>query len=204
MHIYNDCYNKNNKKYDWLIFCDIDEYIYLKNYKSIKLFLNENRFNKCQIINLNVIFYTDNNLIHYDNRSLRERFTEREPRVRGKKRGGKKGIKSIIRGKLYNITINNVHSLYPNDNSCDGFGNKRKINGMFTSISDFEYYYINHYSCKSLEEFIKKLKKTDAFHKKDSRMNRVIHYLTYNKITKEKLDIIENMTKLNLSQFRRK
>ena len=31
----NDCYKKNFKKYDWLIFFEIDEYIHLKNFKNI-------------------------------------------------------------------------------------------------------------------------------------------------------------------------
>ena len=43
--IYTDCYRKNNKIYDWLIFFDIDEFINLENYKSIKDFLNEEKFN---------------------------------------------------------------------------------------------------------------------------------------------------------------
>ena len=43
--IYRKCYQKNNKKYDWLIFFDIDELIHLENYSNIKDFLNEKRFN---------------------------------------------------------------------------------------------------------------------------------------------------------------
>ena len=72
--IRNDCYLRNKKKFDWLIFYDIDEYIHLKNYTNIKTFLNEQKFKKCLKINLNWVMHTDNNLIYYDNRSLHERF----------------------------------------------------------------------------------------------------------------------------------
>ena len=76
---YNDCYKKNYKNYDWLIFYDIDEYIYLKDFKNIKSYLGDKRFFECERIQLNWIFYTDNNLLYYDNRTLAERFTERQP-----------------------------------------------------------------------------------------------------------------------------
>ena len=38
---YQDCYKNNYKKYDWLIFFDLDEYIFLNRYKNIKKFLNK-------------------------------------------------------------------------------------------------------------------------------------------------------------------
>ena len=37
---YKDCYRKHYRKYNWLIFYDIDEFIFLKNYSNIKDFLN--------------------------------------------------------------------------------------------------------------------------------------------------------------------
>ena len=35
----NNCYKTNYKKYDWFIMFDMDEFIYLKRYSNIKLFL---------------------------------------------------------------------------------------------------------------------------------------------------------------------
>ena len=77
--IYNDCYSKNYDKYEWLIFNDIDEFINLKNYKNIKNFLNKPRFKNCEIIHLNWILLTDNNLMYYENKSLEKRFIEKDP-----------------------------------------------------------------------------------------------------------------------------
>ena len=60
--IMNECYQNNYDKYDWLIFYELDEFIHLSNYSNIKLFLNEEKFNKCNLIYLNMLCHTDNNL----------------------------------------------------------------------------------------------------------------------------------------------
>ena len=70
----NDCYKKNYQKYDWLIFYDLDEFIYLQNYKNIKKFLDQKIFNDCEVICPNWIEHTDNNKLYYENKSLIERF----------------------------------------------------------------------------------------------------------------------------------
>ena len=48
--IYSECFKKNHKNYNWLMFFDIDEFIHLDDYSNIKDFLNEERFNKCKLI----------------------------------------------------------------------------------------------------------------------------------------------------------
>ena len=201
----NDCYKKNYHNYNWIIFYDIDEYIYLKDYKNIKNFLNQKKFNKCQRIQLNWIFHTDNNLLHYENKSLVERFPYREKAARGKKIGGIQGIKSIIRGNI-KVHINDIHILSPNLKSCDGFGNFKEIFSIATNVSDFYYYYIDHYYCKSTEEFINKILKTDVFHSMNDNIKylKLKVYFSINEINKEKLDYIENETHLNLSEYRNK
>ena len=47
-----DCRKKNYKKFDWLIFFDMDEFIFLREYHNIKDFLIQKKFNKCQRIQL--------------------------------------------------------------------------------------------------------------------------------------------------------
>ena len=72
----NHCYLNNFKKYNWLIFYDVDEFIYLKNYSKIKDFLNEKKFKKCQMISLTSVFHTDNNHLYYENKPVLERFPD--------------------------------------------------------------------------------------------------------------------------------
>ena len=47
-NIMNDCYKNNFDKFNWLIFYDIDEFIFLKIYTNIKVFLNQSKFSKCR------------------------------------------------------------------------------------------------------------------------------------------------------------
>ncbi len=59
----NDCYIKNYRKYDWLIFYDIDEFIHLNNYSNVKYFLSNSKFKTCPLIYLNLVCHTDNGLL---------------------------------------------------------------------------------------------------------------------------------------------
>ena len=201
---YQDCYKKNYKKYDWLIYVDMDEYIFLRNYYNIKNFLKRRTFNKCQRIQLNWIFHTDNDLLHYDNRSLFERFPEREIKARGKKKGGDQGIKSILRGKI-DVQIYDVHIISKNLTSCDGFGNIKEVQNIITNESDFYFNYIDHFYCKSTEEFINKLKKGSVSHGNNNTehmLKRINMYFSYNTVTEDKINYIERETKLDLSNYR--
>ena len=46
--IMDSCYQSYHDEYDWLIFYELDEFIYLKNYTNIKLFLSNKIYDKCE------------------------------------------------------------------------------------------------------------------------------------------------------------
>ena len=71
---YQQCLDFNYNKYNWLIFYDMDEFIFLKNFSNIKSYLSQERFNKCDSVQLIMVFHNDNDLLYYDNRTLFERF----------------------------------------------------------------------------------------------------------------------------------
>ena len=73
---YYDCYQKNSRRYDWISFFDFDEFLELKNNQSIKDFLKDIKFKKCDNIKINWVIFSDNNLVHYDNRKIQKRFSE--------------------------------------------------------------------------------------------------------------------------------
>jgi hypothetical protein len=190
--------------FDWIIFFEVDEHIHLSNYTNVKLFLQRDVFKNCEIIRLNWVQHTDNNLIYYDNRPLHIRFPELEPYARNNINGSRNFVKSILRGHIPNIVINCVHTLTKKLKACNGFGNPQVIHKSTTPNSDFRFYYIDHYYSKSVEEFVEKLNKGDVIQgQKDSfKYLRVNSYFNRNKLTLEKLNFIENHTKLNLSQFK--
>ena len=197
MKMYNDCYFNNYKKYEWLIFNDIDEYLYLKSYNNAKDFLSKNKFKNCENIQLNWLLYTDNNLIYYQNKPLKIRFKEKELYLNKRKIYKLSNGKSILRGHIPNIKITNFHCISKDLKTCDGFGIVRNF-----LKPDYKYYYFKHYYSKSTEEFIDKLKKGDVY--KIKNKNKIKFYFSYNKITNEKLRYIEKKTGENLSYYKNK
>ena len=200
--IMNDCYQRNYKAYDWLIFFEVDEYIHLSNYTNVKSYLQRDVFKNCEIIHLNWVIHTDNNLIYYDNRPLHIRFPEVEPNAKKNINKRRNLVKSIIRGHIPNVRINSVHKLNKKLKRCDGFGKPEISKGIHTS--DFRFYYIDHYYSKSLEEFVEKINKGDVLQgqRLSFKYVRVASYFYKNKITLEKLNYIENHTNLNLTQYK--
>ena len=205
----NDCYSKNKKKYNWLFFYDLDEYIYLRNYTNIKSFLNQPKFKKCLKINLNWIIHTDNNLIYYDNRTLHERFPEIQQDIK-KEKNKYKGIyryKFILKGKIPNNKIDYYYLISKNFSGCNGNGKQSQlITDKFMKNPDFENFYIDHYYFKSVEEFIEKINKGDNYFGKKIFLKkiRIKRFFQYNKITTQKLKFIHKNIGIDLSEFKKK
>ena len=200
LRAYQDCLDRNYNKYNWLIFYDMDEFIYLKGYSSIKPYLNRKIFDKCQTIQLNLLFHTDNGNLYYNNRPLMERFKETMIEKN-------ETFKSIIRGNI-KVPVKDIHNLNMNLTSCNSFGknNKReKFSGILTNKTDFKFYYIDHFCFKSTEEFIHKINRGSAHAGKilKKKMIKIGWYFERNKITLEKIGLIENYTHLNLSDYRK-
>ena len=90
--------------------------------------------------------------------------------------------------------------------SCDGFGNIKKVHRIITDESDHYYNYIDHYWSKSTEEFVNKLMRGGGVHGLDKifEKKRIDIYFNLNEITLDKINYIENKTKINLSIYRTK
>ena len=197
--ILNDCYKKKHKEYDWFLFYDMDEFIFLKNYTSIKYFLNEKKFQKCNIIFLNWVNHLDNNKIYYSNESLFKRF----PKYKYNKTYA--FVKSMIRGHLSKIVINNNHIINSNYLNCDEFGLKKKfINIIHTEKPDYKYYYIDHFYFKSTEEFANKINRGDCFYGNKISLNLywIKRYFEANEVTLNKIKYFESKINSSLNFFR--
>ena len=195
----NDCYRKNYLKFNWFLFYDIDEFLYLKNYTNIKNFLNQPKFNKCKIIGLNMVYFTDNNFLYYENKSLSKRFNQININTKVYL------IKSMMRGNIEGIKIIQSHYL-TNIKGCNEFGNIVKKVSFISDIIDLKNYFIKHYAFKSTEEFINKLKRGDTKAGKSKKMmlHKIKVYFSYNFITLKKIDFIKKKTGINLDKFKTK
>ena len=202
LKIMNNCYKNNYKKYDWLIFYDIDEYIHLKNYSNIKFFLNEKKFSHCQLIYLNLVIHTDNEQLFYENRSLFERFPNIVPK--NKPQGKELEIKFILKGHIPNIIIKNQHYCNYKLKNCNGFGKTNSSHFLYTKEPDYDYYYIDHFFSKSTEELIHKIIKGDCRYKQNIKYNKIKRYFNQSNRTYEKIKLIEKRLGINLFKFKYK
>lgn len=161
LKIYYDCYKSNGQYYDWLSFFDFDEFLELyPNNLSIQEFLNNKRYDKCQNIKINFLFYSDNELLYYDNRTVQKRFITplfnhtNNIYIKSTVRGGlkenfwKKGISSHTSSMNY-VSCNSLGEIIRYNNNTIPFNNKLAI--------------LKHYYTKSVEEYCNKTKRGEAF-----------------------------------------
>lgn len=186
---YNKCYELYAKDYDWLMFFDIDEFLMLERHKSIKEFLSQPKFDAFEMIHVNWKVYDDNDIISVVNNdySLVKRFT----RVSQGRRSIHSELKSIIRGGMMNVKfVKNPHTC---DNRsfkcCNVLGQATSSKAAKTAIVIHKDAWLNHYICKTIEEFCyNKLVRRGGhtLHKKDLRYN-LTFFFNYNKRTADKI-----------------
>jgi len=187
---YNDCYQRYLNEYSWFIFLDVDEFLFIKNNKTISNFLSDDRFSNCNTIFINYNEYGDSDLLKYDNRSIFKRFTQSRYITCGK---------SITRGGIKNARISIHKPLYIN-NYCNSKGESEELykNEIFTSKIIVDSAEIKHFITKSLEEFCQRLVKGWPSIKKFSKgyykfvEDRIRYYFNINKITEYKYNILKS------------
>ena len=194
-----DCYEKNNKNYDWLSFFDFDEFLDISPYSSnIKEFLESKRYENCAVIKINFLFYSDSELLHYDNRPLQERFTT--PLWRH----GSNGVcKVTVRGGLsqnYWSIGCSPHTSKVKCKNCNASGKPISYKTLGNSPPAFKYARIKHYYTKTVEEYINKSKRGSAYtivkwNKARKKMKMNLFFL-YNKRTKEKVELLKQLFEL--------
>jgi hypothetical protein len=203
--IMNSCYQSYHDKYEWLIFYELDEFLYLKNYKNIKTFLMNKKFNKCQSVQLNWVHMSDNNQLFYENKPLAERFPIKGKNVVKNQYNMICYVKTIIRGHLKNISITQNHILSEKIYGCDGFGHKSQVDGIISRNPDYKFNYIRHYYGKSVQEFVEKMNRGDLLRGNGKNIIRwaIEKFFYINNITLEKLQYIRKYlgTDYNLTKY---
>lgn len=201
MSSYYDCYEKYNMNYDWISFFDIDEFLILepKNI-TIQKYLENERFDKCDLIKFNWRVFTDNNQLDWIDKPLMERFpTETNYKYENRH------IKSIIRGRLnYNKYFrlkknNSSHSIYSKIKACSSSGKKTNWE-YYLWPPDLKYGSLNHYVTKSIREFFHKKFKTKVDIDKipKEKKDYLFHYFfLINNKTKEKVYLFNRIFHTN-------
>ena len=194
--IYNYVYKKYSSDYDWIAFIDFDEYIFIKNNININNYLYNKRFEKCQVILLNWIFYSDYDLIEYDNRTLIDRFTRKSIHINKGKAIIRTGLKDILIPTSMNPGINVKYF-------CNSRGKRMfPLNFFHRNFAKNNLAFIKHFYTKTVKEFCNKITKGDIFHSQSNLYynisidNKIKMFFAINKKTKKKVRII-NKCKIN-------
>ena len=148
---------------------------------------------------------SDNNQIFYENKPLHERFTKIGKNVVKNQYNKICFVKTMVRGHLKNITINQNHVLSEKLKACDGFGKKSKVKKIESLNPDYEFYFIRHYYGKSVQEFIEKIKRGDLLRGNAKKIIEwaIEKFFYINEITSEKIDYIRKQlgSQYNLTKY---
>lgn len=198
-------YKKYKNMCAWISFFDIDEYLRMhsenKTIISVRKYLSNPIFNKCESISINWLMYSDNNLLFYDNRSVLERFTtplnkNRENRL----------VKSIVRGNLNKKVFAPLHSNHVPDKRliiCNSMGKIiKRYNGFYVKPPLLKYAYLMHYNTKTAEEFIQKIKRGSNQNVVYNITEKIQGFFNINNFTEEKLKLFEKAFNRTFNQFR--
>ena len=195
---FKDSYEMYKDKCRWISFYDFDEFLELKEGNkstTVQKYFTEEKFVNCDVILINWVIFNDNGLVFYDNRLVTERFTN------GLFNSSvNRFVKSIIRGNIKsNPWDTDQTSHRPNHHlkTCLYNGQRAKTFNDVLKPPRVDKIYLKHYVTKTVEEYIvNKIKRgyTSMYIDKEKWVN---NFFMYNKVTKEKLEFIEN--KLNMS-----
>lgn len=199
---YTHCYKSNLYKFDWILMSDMDEFLFIRD-DSIRHYLKNPVFDKCDFIKLHWGTAKDNDLVYYDNRTLMERF--KSPFIQYM------FVKTIVRGDIPDL-LYWVHSPYqsPTRNvSCSNVGKPlpyKNINIESVKPINVEKAFIIHYKYKSTEEFVEKINRGYSDWLGDSlegKISRTIHeYFEQNTLTMEKINLIEKGMKRSMLSYK--
>lgn len=178
---YNDFYKRFGKKYDWVLYLDVDEFLVLNGYSNVNEYIVDITKPSTKSVRLNWKCYDDNDNLHYECLPVRERFTrvcEDETLSYYKKH--------FYRTKLNGFKAINVH--YSNIRGdvvdCDG---KYATYSTFVTSDTYNHNkaYIAHYATKSADEYYMVKKKRRGGGIGNDRLS-IEHFFKYNKRTEEK------------------
>ena len=198
---FGESYEKHKAECKWISFFDFDEFLdfNIKNKESaIQDYLSKPKFDKCNVILNNWIIANDNNLVRYDNRSLKERFSNFLYNSEDNR-----FVKSIIRGNLkYNPWKYNKTSHRPQYRIkvCDSNGNKAKTFNDVLLPPRIDNIYIKHFVTKSVEEYVEKIKRGHPSENTPLKL-WITNFFKFNKISKEKVQYLEKKLNISLTKF---
>ena len=185
---YEDCYNRHQAEHRWIGFFDFDELVEISGGRSVHDLLEGFEFADVLVMNWRTM--TDNGLLHYEPKPVKERFTE----ATGEDFQINRHVKSFVQTGIEGISFNDPH--------CPNAPKLMVVNVHGTRVDQVpiqaqvihDVARVDHYNTKSTEEYIDvKWKRGTCCGDEWTEMKRkdcVEYYFGINKRTKEKEAIL--------------
>lgn len=142
---YNTFVHYEKENFEWVAFFDVDEFLVLKKHNNIIEFLNE--YANLPAIGINEVLFGNNYLTNKtEEKSVLKRFTRRRDSV-------DMHVKSIIR------LDQDFHMFTHNPNIVWYCTERLPHTGPFNHEGKIDIAQLNHYFCKTNEEFLDKIEK---------------------------------------------
>lgn len=193
MQGYTEMYAKYGNEYDWIAFFDFDEFLILPNHQSISDFLDDK--SNFEVILINWLCMTDNNLVRYDPRPLMERFTQPMDILKPIQYSFSDNchVKSIVKGHLACVRfISNPH-IPTNQLKC-GNADGVMVNSAPWQQINYTNAYLKHFTTKTIEEWLTNKMKKGTPDREPSQFLPFYRdrFFKVNEMTQEKLEFIQN------------
>lgn len=187
--IYSSFYKLYTYAYEWILFIDVDEFLYVKN-GTVNDLLSLPYIINSDIVHINWHYYTDNNLLYYSNEPVMKRFIEVAPdNARyAKKFPENMHCKSLVRCNRPFESIHAHTATYRGAICYHVDGKKSNADIKFEEPS-WNVAEIRHYGTKTISEYIdRKCKNTSRISGRTniSPEQRLAWFFNINKHTKSK------------------
>lgn len=194
MRGYTQMYRKYGEKYDWIAFYDFDEFLILPRHRDISEYLS--LFPRdCQVVLVNWLCMTDNNLVHYDPRPLMERFTEAMPLDRCVQYSFPDNchVKSIIRGGLDVSFGGNPHTTDTPLIAYNASG--VRCENRPWQLMDYRIAILKHFTTKTIEEWVTRKMKVGTPDRDPSQFLPFYkdRFFKINEMTEDKMNYLKSI-----------
>ena len=185
---YEELYYLIKDRYDWIGFFDFDEFVEIQDGRDVKDFLTGFEFADVVVMNWRTM--TDNGLVHYEPKPLKERFTEGTDESLVINRH----VKSFVRGGIDGISFNDPHCPNAPELTVVNVHGIRVEQVPIQPQVIHDVAWINHYNTKTAEEWatlkMRRLSPCGDEYNREMKAKNVDYFFSINERTEEKEAIL--------------
>lgn len=199
---FKDSYRIYGDQCRWISYYDFDEFLELREGNkqlTVQQYFSDKKFEKCDVILVNWVLYGDDDLLHYEEGLITERFTTGLFNA-----SDNVFVKSIVKGNLrFNPWEEDQTSHRPNHhkNTCYYNGERAKTFNDVIRPPLIKDIYLKHYATKTVEEYILNKLKRGYTSVVLTMSNWVDNFFKLNKVTEEKVRFIEKSLNMTFPKY---